>query len=442
MAAERRTAKPTRAATRPGHAGQVRLRTLVLIRWVAVGGQAAALLAVYAGLGFTFPLGPAFLAVAASALLNVAVSIRFPPTRRLGDGEAAAYLAYDIVQLAALLYLTGGLSNPFALLVIVPVTISATVLSLRSTIRLAALALGCISLLAFLHLPLPWSEGGLALDRTYVFGIWTALSLGLLFLAAYAWRVAQEARHMSDALVATQMALSREQRLSSLGGLAAAAAHELATPLGTIALVAQELANDLPEGSALADDVALLRSQARRCRDILERLSARPGQGGDSPVDELPLSALVEVAAAPYRGGPIELDLTAPSGAQPVVGYSVEIIQGLGNLIENAVDFARHRVRLTLEWDEDAIRLAIDDDGPGFAPKILGLLGEPYLSTRRGHGGMGLGVFIARTLLERTGAELAFANRRDGGATVAVEWPRAALERAPAGAPAASGGPN
>jgi two-component system sensor histidine kinase RegB len=204
-----------------GHAGEVRLRTLVLIRWVAVVGQTVALLAVYAGLGFAFPLGVAFVVVTASALLNVALSIRFPPTRRIRDGEASAYLAYDILQLAALLYLTGGLSNPFALLVMVPVTISATILSLRSTVRLAVLALACISLLAVFHLPLPWSDEGLVLDGTYVLGIWSALSLGLLFLAAYAWKVAQEARRMSDALVATQMALSREQRLSSLGGLAA-----------------------------------------------------------------------------------------------------------------------------------------------------------------------------------------------------------------------------
>jgi two-component system sensor histidine kinase RegB len=427
--------RTSEAARRRGYrhgAGRVRLRTLVLIRWVAVAGQGIAILVVHVGLGFPLPLAPAFLAVLASALLNVAVVARNPPAKRLSDRESALSLAYDILQLAVLMFLTGGLGNPFSLLMLVPVTISATILSLRSTLGLGGLALVCISALAVFHLPLPWKGGGLTLDPTYVLGIWAALSLGMLFVSAYAWRVAQESRRMMDALAETQMALAREQRLSALGSLAAAAAHELGTPLSTIAVVAKEISRELPRDSALSDDVELLSSQATRCREILKRLSAEPGEGGATPFDQLPLGALVEAAAAPHRRGEVEIEIIAPAGIQPVVARRPELIQGLLNLIENAVDFARRQVRLVVEWDETQIRIEVIDDGPGFPSAIVGLLGEPYVSTRRDAEGMGLGVFIARTLLERTGADLSFSNLRSGGARVALKWPRAALEVAPA----------
>jgi len=430
-AATRASLAARRRSYRRG-AGRVRLRTLVLIRWVAVAGQGIAILVVHVGLGFPLPLTPAFLAVLVSALLNVALSARYPPAKRLSDRESALSFAYDILQLALLMFLTGGLGNPFSLLMLVPVTISATILSLGSTFWLAGLALVCLSALALFHLPLPWKGNGLTLDPTYVLGLWSALSLGMVFLSAYAWRVAQESRRMMDALAETQMALAREQRLSALGSLAAAAAHELGTPLSTIAVVAKEIGRELPRDSSLSDDIELLSSQATRCREILKRLSAAPGEGGETPFDQLPLGALVEAAAAPHRRGEVAIEIAVPEGVQPVVARRPELIQGLLNLIENAVDFARRQVRLVVKWDETQISIEVVDDGPGFPPGIFGLLGEPYVSSRRDSEGMGLGVFIARTLLERTGADLTFSNLRDGGARVALKWPRAALEVAPA----------
>jgi two-component system sensor histidine kinase RegB len=425
-----------------GGAGRVRLRTLLTLRWLAVGGQTVALVAVYFGLGFHFPILPAAAAIGASVCLNITLEVLFPTTKRLTDLEASLYLGYDLVQLAVLLYLTGGLENPFALLIMVPVTISATILGRGSTIGLGVLAVSLISVLAQLHEPLPWARPALVLPPLYVAGIWTALTLGMIFVAVYAWRVAAEARRMSEALTATEMALAREQRLSAVGGLAAAAAHELGTPLGTIAVVAKELAHEFPSDSPLANDLELLQTQVRRCREILSQLSRRPDDAfadRDSPYSVMPFSALIEESAAPYRGGPrpVEIDILA-DGGEPRVGRSPEIIHALGNLVDNALRYTETEVEILVDWTADRVIVRVRDDGPGFDPEILALLGEPYVTTRDGEG-MGLGVFIAKTLLEHTGARVQFANRSPKGAEVAIHWSRSILEVpsvAPRGRPA------
>jgi two-component system, sensor histidine kinase RegB len=414
---------------------RVRLRTLVFVRWLAVAGQAAALLTVHFWLGHELPLHPTLAAVTASGLLNLALTI-YRPAARLGDRAAAVLLGWDLVQLAALLYFTGGLTNPFALLLLAPVTVSATILSRRSTVLLCLLGIALATGLASWHQKLPWPAPGLDFPGLYVSGLWTALTLGAIFLAAYVSSVATEARQMSDALAATQMALAREQRLSALGALAAAAAHELGSPLGTIAVIAREIAHDLPKDSEFAADAALLLKETARCRDILARLAARPEDDGATPFARPPLSALLEAAAAPYARPGIAIGvhrLGEASAQEPAVPSLPELIHGLGNLIQNAVQFARSRVEIDLAWDERRVSVTVADDGPGFPTAIIDRLGEPYLSTRSAEGDhMGLGVFIACTLLERTGAQLEFANRANGGASVQVRWPRARLEGGPA----------
>jgi two-component system sensor histidine kinase RegB len=246
---------------------------------------------------------------------------------------------------------------------------------------------------------------------------------------------------MFDALAATQLALAREQQLSALGGLAAAAAHQLGSPLGTIAVIARDLSRELPRGSPLAEDIALLEAETRRCRDILAQLAARPDPDPGDPFHRMPLRVLVETAARPYRAARVSLVVTARpgpghEGGEPEVLRRAEVLHGLGNLIQNAVQFARSRVDIALTWDDDTVRVGIADDGPGFQPGVLEHLGDPYVAagTRRRarrdesqddvdvH--MGLGIFIARTLLMRTGARLTFGNRPEGGALVEVAWPR------------------
>lgn len=426
----------TQAAATPGPVGSGRIlsRTLTLIRWVAVAGQAGTLLVVHYGLGFTLPVGTALAVVGASALLNLAVTIRQPSGGVLDDRLAARFLAYDIAQLAGLLYLTGGLGNPFSFLLLAPVTVSATILSMRSTVTLCVLSLACVTVLALWHRPLPWGPEGLTLPQVYVLGMWAALAVGILFFSSYTWRVAEEARRLSNALSATQLALNREQRVSAVGSLAAAAAHELGSPLGTIAIAAREIADELSDDSPIAEDVRLLISETDRCRDILAELARNPQEDG-MPFAYLPVHAVVESAASRHEMPGITVvfefgpDAEAPDATEPRAHAGAEIIHGLGNLVQNALQFAAARVVVTTRWGEDEVVVRIADDGPGFRQSVLQRIGEPYFSQRAEKGEhMGLGIFIAQTLLQRTGGSVAFRNLAEGGAVVAVRWSRRVLE--------------
>lgn len=425
----------------------VSLRKLVLIRWVAVVGQLATVLVVHFSFGFELPLTSTLIVIAASAVLNILASRRRPAGARLGDREAAAYLAYDTLQLGVLLFLTGGLENPFAVLMLAPVTVSATILSRSSVIGLSALTVVALSALAVWHLPLPQRVLVLVAPQPiYILGFWTALVGSTLFMSGYAWSVALEARKMRDAYAATQLALAREQRVSAVGGLAAAAAHQLGSPLATIAVVAKELARDLPSGSPLAADAELLLSQSERCRTILADLAHHRDAEHGSPFERLPFSAMVEAAGEPHLtpGVVVQYEVEASRGPdgkpieEPLVPRSPEIIHGIGNLIQNAIHFAQQEVEVTTSWNADKVAVDIADDGPGFSQSVLARIGEPYISARgqvgpynAQHPGpqhMGLGIFIAQTLLERTGGHLTFDNLSDGGAHVVIEWRRQHLD--------------
>ena len=418
--------------------GRLRLRTLMLIRWIAVAGQTATVLIVHFGLGFELPLLLCLSVIGALMLSNLILSQRDIGRVRLDDRTGALLLGFDVVQLALLLYLTGGLENAFSVLIIAPVLVSATTLSRGATVVLTLLAMVGISLLAFHHLPLPWSGEGLTLPVVYVLGIWTALAVATVFISAYVWSVAEEGRRMSEALAATQTSLLRQQRISALGGLVAAAAHELGSPLATIAVVAKELSREIPRDSPLAEDADLLLSQTERCREILAGLARTPEPSGAQPFAKLPLRQLIAAAAEPYQSEGVVLDIAAADGVigdEPVLSCRSETLSGLGTLIQNAVQFARRAVRVDAYWNEDIMLIAIRDDGPGFPPAVLSAIGDPFISTRADDGEhMGLGIFIAQTLLERVGAELSFANRR--GAEVVIRWPRTILgsQEAPDGA--------
>ncbi|MEC9344414.1 MAG: ActS/PrrB/RegB family redox-sensitive histidine kinase [Pseudomonadota bacterium] len=411
----------------------LRLETLIRIRWLAVIGQTLAVLLVAYLLGYDFHLSLCLALIAASAWLNVFLRLRYRASFRLTEIAAMALLGYDILQLAMLLFLTGGLQNPFAMLLIVPVIVSATTQSIRQILPLAVLTVGAASLLVFFHLPLPWQGGeALQLPLVYVVGVWVAIVSMMVFAAVYTYRVADEARQLSAALTATELVLQREQHLSSLDGLAAAAAHELGTPLATIALVSREMIRELPEGSHLAEDALLLRGQAERCRQILGKLSSL-SNADDDYIGRMSLSTMMEEVAAPHRDFGVELVVRPGARAgEPTCARNPAILYGLGNLVENAIDFANTKVEFTGSWDDRNIAVTIADDGPGFPSDLIERIGEPYVTSRRRDarqtgGGLGLGLFIAKTLLERAGATLEFANAPGGGACVTVRWPRKAF---------------
>jgi two-component system sensor histidine kinase RegB len=436
------------------HAEWLRLRTLILLRWLAVLGQLAALIVADRWLGLILPTGLCYLAVGSAVIANlVSVSI-FPENKRLTEAEALVTLTFDLTQLAFLLFLTGGLTNPFAVLILAPVTVSASALELRSTLFLGGLAVFFVTLIGVFNVPLRDAAGeALRVPALFGFGFWLSLIIGVVFLGIYSRRVATEMRLMADALLATQMALAREQKLTDLGGVVAAAAHELGTPLATIKLVSAEMIDDLADRPDAQEDARLIRDQADRCRDILRSM----GKAGkdDLHLRQAPLSAVLREAAEPHmtRGKEVIFSVNPPPPPdcpEPHIQRRPELIHGLRNLVQNAVDFARHRVWIDASWTDRAVRLQIIDDGNGFPPELIGRIGDPFVRARRdgparnerpGYEGMGLGLFIAKTLLERTGAELTFANAGDpflapeerperSGAIIEVIWPDGAIRGA------------
>ena len=456
------------------------LSTLVVLRWLAIIGQSAAILTAYFALHFPLPLAPCLLVILVSVAMNVGAMRSLKVGDDRADGfEPALQIGFDILQLTCLLGLTGGLENPFCLLLLAPVTIAAAALPTRQALGLALLALLAVVLLFYWSLPLPWRLGqDLDIPPLYRFGMGLALVVGLFFTAGYAWRVAVDAEKLELALATTQDVLQREQRMAALGGLAAAAAHELGTPLATIQVVAKELLRASVKDAPAAEDAALILQQAERCRDILKRLSQQPEEG-DGAFAEVGLKALLEEVVEPHRGFDLAFEVlvtTASGEPEPRVRRLPEVIHGLSTLVENAADFAGSRVRVRAQVDAGFIVIEVVDDGPGFPADILPRLGEPYVTSRPqgkarralaaqiassvaaatpgrkgrkartpprpepetiapSQGGMGLGFFIASTLLERTGGKVivgpgdgAATKGQPRGARVAVRWPRPALE--------------
>ncbi|MFT3733060.1 MAG: ActS/PrrB/RegB family redox-sensitive histidine kinase [Hyphomicrobium sp.] len=429
---------------------QLRLITSVRLRWAAVLGQLAAIAVVTLIYGFPLNIGGCLVLIAMSAWLNVFLSIRFPARHRLSIPFAFALLMYDVLQLAGLLYLTGGIQNPFAVLLVAPITVASATLPPRYTIFLGCMVIVAGTLLIGHHYPLPWHQDqgrGFELPRDYQIGALFALISSMAFMAFFTWRLNKESRQMSAALAATDMVLASEQRLHALDGLAAAAAHELGTPLSTIVLVSKELEYELGKNSPYQEDLQLLHSQARRCREILQKLTRKPDEQ-DPMHASLTIVELLEEATAAHRSSGKRIIISANPlpglddevRIEPVAHRRPGVIYGLGNLIENAVSFAKSEVQVSARWNGSHVFFTITDDGPGFAPEMMDSIGEPYVTSRRyedkgdsGHSGLGLGLFIAKTLLERSGATVSFSNLSPPrhGANVQISWPRTAFELPP-----------
>jgi len=423
---------------------RLRVDTPVRLRWLAVLGQTTAVLVTHFGLGFPMPFGLCLIVIAASTWLNVGLRFKFGRSDRFQEGPATLMLAYDLLQLSALLYLTGGIENPFAVLFLAPVMISAASLSSRSTILLSALMVVAATTLLFYHEPLPWFPGqSINLPFFYKVGIWMAVVIGAGFTGVYASRVSEEARKLSDALAATELVIAREQHLTQLDGLAAAAAHELGTPLATITLVAKDLHKQLSKEQSYKEDIELLLQEVTRCRTILSKLTSLD-EDTSGITTTLNLRLLIEEVVGPQRdfGVAIKIVCDGPD-AEPHCARNPGVLYGLGNLIENAIDFAESEVRITAQWTSSMVKVSIEDDGPGFSPDVVARLGEPYVTTKNNRkakveegAGLGLGLFIAKTLLERSGAKVEMENVPvpRTGAKIVIRWPRPVFEQGPGAA--------
>jgi two-component system sensor histidine kinase RegB len=423
------------------------LRTLILLRWMAIFGQFSALFVAQIHLGFDLPMGLCLAIIATAIMVNLVSVYIFPRNKRLSETQSMTLLLFDTLQLAVLLFCTGGLTNPFSLLLLAPVVVSASALDLRATFIIGTVAASCTTVIALFHIPLHTLSGQVFdIPKLFEFGFWLSILVGIAFLGLYARRISTEIHAMSDALLATQLALAREQKLTDLGGVVAAAAHELGTPLATIKLVSTELLDELQDHPSWYEDAALIRDEADRCRDILRKM----GKAGndDRHLHRAPFSTTIREAAEPHaqRGKDLIFSFDA-RGDEPTILRRPEVIHGVRNLVQNAVDFAKNSVWIDGSWTEDQLILRISDDGAGFTQQILGRIGDPFLrnkrdlpvvQTRPGYEGMGMGLFIAKTLLERTGAELRFANASNPflnaeerparcGAIVEVIWPMAMI---------------
>jgi|YNPMSStandDraft_1061717.scaffolds.fasta_scaffold00225_22 two-component system sensor histidine kinase RegB len=412
--------------------GGIRLHTIVTMRWIAVIGQLFTVLFVHFSLGIELPLLPMLPAILLSGLVNLALIVSFRAAARLGEWPATAFFAYDVVQLCYLLALAGGLHNPFAVLLLLPVAMAAATLGVVPTVSITLLAVVGAAFLAILPQGLPFKGGPLVLPGLYLLAAWTGIGLAAILVAMFTWSIAEEARRHAAALAATQLALAREQKLSALGGQAAAAAHLLGSPLGTIAVIAKELVRGLPEDSPFAEEVRELHAQVLRCREILETLGRRPQDAADARFSRAPMGALLQTIAEEFARPGVELEVRVEpeeGGVEPELVLPPALRHALANYIDNAWRHAESRVEIVVRPGRQRLVIEILDDGPGFPPELLEWVGEPYLTTRRGEGGLGLGIFIANTLLARSGATVHFDNRAKG-ARVTVVWPLAELERA------------
>ncbi len=402
--------------------------TLVFLRWIAIFGQLFSINLVYFFLDLNFPVLLCHIVIAVGLFTNIYLQFGLK-ANLLKDLYSCSFLLYDIIQLSILLFLTGGIFNPFAILLIVPTIVSSTFLSMGSTIILGSSTIFLLFILTFFKMPLPgMEEYVLSFPNYYVTGILISLVIGLIFLSYFGIRFAGETKKRSDALNKLQQILAKEYELESLGGQAAAAAHSLGTPLATITVVAKELRKEVGEGSKLIKDIDLLISQTKRCSEILKKISQKKIIS-DEFLSSINFEDLLEEIIKTFQESTEkDIKLNTDKDINKIdIKRNPELVYGLRNFIGNAVKFANQKIQISIVSDNINLFIIIEDDGPGFPEDIMKALGEPYIKSRsklyKNNAGLGLGTFLGKTLLERQSAVIYFENGSVfNGAKVKIKW--------------------
>ena len=402
--------------------------TLTILRYIAIIGQFMAINIVFFYLNLSFPIKESYLIIFIGLTTNLFLQFKIK-VNQLKDSYASLFLLYDLFQLSALLYLTGGILNPFSILLIIPTIVSSTFLSMGTTIILGVITSFLLFLLSYTYLPLPGIESNI-FDVPYFYkqGILIAILIGLIFLSYFGIRFAGETKKRSEALNKLQEVISKEYELESLGGQAAAAAHSLGTPLATISVVAKELKKEIGNEKELSKDIDLLISQTKRCREILKQISKKQIEE-DIFLSSIKFEDLLEEIINSFKETSLkEINFSADKDQNKIsIQRTPEIIYGLRNFIGNAVKFSKSKVKINLTSDQKIIEIKINDDGPGIPEDIINKIGEPYIKSRSkelsSNAGLGLGTFLGKTLLERQSAKLLFRRNSDlGGALVIITW--------------------
>ena len=402
--------------------------TLTILRYIAIFGQFLAINVVYFYLNLPFPIGLSYLIIFIGLLTNLYLQFGIK-INQLKDFYASIFLIYDLIQLSILLYMTGGIFNPFSFLLIIPAIVSSTFLSMGTTIILGFITSTLLLVISFFHLPLPGEDMNLLhFPNFYKTGIIISILIGLIFLSYFGIRFAGETKKRSEALNKLQEVISKEYELESLGGQAAAAAHSLGTPLATISVVAKELKKEIGDSKEISKDIDLLISQTKRCSEILKQISKKQIEE-DIFLSSIKLEDLIEEIINSFKetsSKKIQL-FTAKDKNKIAIQRTPEIIYGLRNFIGNAVKFSKSIVKINLISDQDQIQIEINDDGPGIPEDVINKIGEPYIKSKSkdlsSNSGLGLGTFLGKTLLERQNAKLFFKKNSDlGGALIIISW--------------------
>ena len=403
-------------------------KTLVILRWIAIIGQFTAINLVYFYLKLDFPVVIAHLILFFGFLTNLYLQFGIRSIT-IKDFYASIFLIYDLLQLTALLYLTGGISNPFSILMIIPPIVSSTFLSMGTTIILGILTIIFLFILTIFHYPLPGiHDHSITFPKLYLTGYFLAIIVGLVFLSYFGIRFSGESKRRSDAINKVQQVIAKEYELESLGGQAAAAAHSLGTPLATISVVASELKKELGEKNEHSKDIDLLISQTKRCGEILKKISKKQIKD-DEFFSKTKLEDLLSELISSFKETSSKHIKLQTEHDKNKISFqrSPEIIYGLRNFIGNAVKFSKTKVEIILSSNKKDIEILIKDDGPGFPADVIEILGEPYIKSKspeiNDNAGTGLGTFLGKTLLERKGAKLSFINDKNNkGASVKIFW--------------------